>query len=94
MTTSYSARFQEVEAVRFYESNEYGSGSYSTAIWQLQRPVLERILTDFRRERKEPVRLLDFACGTGRVLASLEALVDSAEGIDISENMVAMARTK
>lgn len=94
MTASYSARFQEVEAVRSYESNEYGSGSYSTAIWQLQRPVLELILTDFRRERKGPVRLLDFACGTGRVLASLEALVDSAEGIDISENMVAVARTK
>jgi ubiquinone/menaquinone biosynthesis C-methylase UbiE len=40
------------------------------------------------------VRLLDFACGTGRVLASVESLVETAEGIDISENMIALARAK
>jgi len=94
MTISYADRFRQKDAVEFYESQEYGSGSYSTAIWQLQRPMIEQILKDFRRERKEPIRLLDFACGTGRVLASLEPLVDSAEGIDVSENMVAVARTK
>jgi SAM-dependent methyltransferase len=93
MTISYSDRFRQKDAVESYDSKEYGSGSYSAAIWQLQRPVLERILKDFR-QRTERVRLLDFACGTGRVLASLESLVDSAEGIDISENMVAVARTK
>jgi SAM-dependent methyltransferase len=94
MTLSYSDRFRGKDAVESYESREYGSGSYATAIWQLQRPVIERILTDFRRNRTEPVRLLDFACGTGRVLACLEPLVDSAEGIDVSENMVAVARTR
>jgi SAM-dependent methyltransferase len=92
--TLYSNRFQQNDEVESYDSKEYGSGSYSTAIWQLQRPVLEQILKDFRQERAEPLRLLDFACGTGRVLAILEPLVDSAEGIDISENMVAAARTK
>jgi len=94
MSISYSDRFQEKDGVEFYDSQEYGSDSYSAAIWQWQRPVLEQILKDFRRERTKPVRLLDFACGTGRVLVSLEPLVDSAEGIDISENMVAVARTK
>jgi SAM-dependent methyltransferase len=94
MTVRYADRFRQEDAVEFYDSKEYGSGSYSTAIWQLQRPVIERILKDFRRDRTEPVRLLDFACGTGRVLACLEPLVDSAEGIDVSENMVAVARTK
>lgn len=94
LAKSYSSRFQEIDAVKFYDSNVYGSGSYSTDIWQLQRPVLERILKNFRRERTEPVRLLDFACGTGRVLSSLEPFVDSADGIDISENMIAAAKTK
>ena len=94
MTISYSDRFRQKDAVQSYDSKEYGSGSYSTAIWQLQRPVIVRVLKDFRRDRTEPVRLLDFACGTGRVLACLERLVDSAEGIDVSENMVAVARTK
>jgi len=94
MTNRYSTRFQEKDAVEAYEAGEYGMESYSTFIWQLQRPVLEGILKDFRRRHSGPVRLLDFACGTGRVLAALEPLVDSAEGIDISKNMVAVARMR
>lgn len=91
---NYSDRFQEPEAVTAYDAKEYGAGSYSSFIWDLQRPVLEQILADFRRTQPGPVRLLDFACGTGRVIASLESLADTAEGIDISENMVAVARNK
>jgi len=91
---NYSDRFQEKEAVADYEAKEYGAGSYSSVIWNLQRPVLEKILVDFRRTQSGPVRLLDFACGTGRVISSLEPLVDAAEGIDISENMVEVARKK
>ena len=91
---NYSDRFQKQEAVAAYEAKEYGAGSYASLIWDLQRPVLEKIVTDFRRSQPGPVRLLDFACGTGRVIASLEPLVDVAEGIDISENMVEVARAK
>lgn len=94
MTLSYAERFQQKDAAEAYDSGEYSSGSYATAMWQLQQPVLKQILREFRRERTEPVRLLDFACGTGRVLACLEPLVDSAEGIDVSENMIRVARTK
>ena len=93
-TTSYSSRFQDQAAVEAYESEEYGAASYSSTVWQWQRPVVEEIIQDFQRGRNAPVRLLDFACGTGRVLAGVESLVAAAEGIDISENMVALARTK
>ena len=92
--TSYSKRFQDPAAVAAYESKEYGASSYSTHVWRWQRPVLEQIIQDFQRERKTPTRLLDFACGTGRVLACLESMVTMAEGVDISENMVALARAK
>ncbi|MEY4916651.1 MAG: hypothetical protein RL616_564 [Verrucomicrobiota bacterium] len=94
MITSYSERFQDSASVSDYESKEYGAGSYSTFIWNQQRPVVEKIIADFRRSQSAPVRLLDFACGTGRVISALEPLVDTAEGIDISENMVAVARGK
>jgi len=80
--------------VEAYETKEYGAGSYASLVWQWQRPVIERIIRDFRRTQKAPVRLLDFACGTGRVLASVEALVEAAEGVDVSGNMVALARAK
>ena len=94
MTIGYSTRFQQVEAVNAYETGEYAPGSYSSHIWSLQRPVVEGILNDFRRNHPGALRLLDFACGTGRVLATLENFADPAEGIDISENMVAVARAK
>ena len=94
MPINYSERFQDSTAVADYESKEYGAGSYSSRIWEMQRPVVEKIITDFRGGQKNPVRLLDFACGTGRVIATLEPLVDAAEGIDISPNMVAVAREK
>ena len=94
ITMSYSNRFQRAAAVADYDSKEYGAGSYATKVWQWQRPVVEQIVKDFGIGRTGPVRLLDFACGTGRVLSSLESLVDSADGIDISQNMVAAARRK
>lgn len=94
MTPSYSSRFQQPDAVAAYETGEYGAGSYATGIWQMQRPVVEQILKNFRSARPGPVRLLDFACGTGRVLSVLAPLVAAADGVDISENMVAVARGK
>jgi SAM-dependent methyltransferase len=94
MTINYADRFQPGEAVAAYETGEYAAGSYSSCIWHLQRPVLERMVKNFQAGRPAPVRLLDFACGTGRVLAVLASLVPAADGLDISENMVAVARTK
>lgn len=94
MTISYSNRFQQLEAVNAYETAEYAAGSYSSRIWALQRPLVEQVVGDFRRQHTGPLRLLDFACGTGRVLSCLENLADTSDGIDISENMVAVARTK
>ncbi len=94
MTSSYSERFQDAASVAAYESQEYAVGSYSSCVWDWQRPVVEQILADFRHAHSRPVRLLDFACGSGRVISALENQVDIAEGIDISENMVAVARGK
>lgn len=92
--TNYSNRFQDRTAVEAYEHGEYGPESYSSIVWEWQRPVVERIIREFKQSRSTPSRLLDFACGTGRVLSCIELLMDSAEGVDISENMVQLARAK
>ena len=94
MNRSYTERFQQKDEVSSYDADEYGVGSYASHMWCLQRPVLERLVNEFRALQSKPVRLLDFACGTGRVLSVLESLVDAADGVDISENMVAVARGK
>jgi SAM-dependent methyltransferase len=94
MTISYSERFQQQDAVESYEAKEYAAGGYSARIWQLQRPAVEKFMADLRSAQNGKLRLLDFACGTGRVLACVEEFADTADGIDISEKMVAVARTK
>jgi SAM-dependent methyltransferase len=94
MSIRYADRFQQQASVNFYEAEEYGAESYSSHIWQLQLPVLAQLVQDFCAAQSGPVRLLDFACGTGRVLAALAPLVAAADGVDISENMVAVARGK
>jgi SAM-dependent methyltransferase len=91
---SYLSRFKDQAAVVAYENKEYGVASYSSFVWQWQCPWVLQIIKDHLRQRNTPTRLLDFACGTGRVLSCVETLADDAEGIDISENMVAMGRSK
>lgn len=91
---SYSDRFKDPSAVEAYNSREYAPDSYATCIWQIQRPMLEQLLKEFKRGLHGPLRLLDFACGTGRIVSCLEPLADVAEGVDISEKMVEVARRK
>jgi len=90
----YRDRFQNKGEVIQYESREYAPNAYATKIWQLQRPVLMEIVRQYRMERGQAPALLDFGCGTGRVLSSLEGLAATADGIDISPLMVEVAREK
>jgi len=64
-------------------------------IWDIEQVQLLNILASFRVRRSDPtvpLALLDFACGTGRVLALLSPRVDSAVGVDVSESMLEVAR--
>jgi SAM-dependent methyltransferase len=58
-------------------------------MWELEKQVL-RALVDAR----SPQRILDFACGTGRISSFLEQSFADLEihGIDISESMLSIAR--
>ena len=91
---AYATRFQDAGSVRAYEEAEYGSESYSSLIWRLQQPFLRALLTAELGEVPRPPRLLDFACGTGRILSFVETLVAECEGVDISPAMVEVARRK
>lgn len=91
---SYEERFQNHEHVNSYETHEYRANSYASCIWQIQQSVLQDILTSFRLRANRPVKLLDFACGTGRITKFVEKFADVVVGIDISPEMVEVARTK
>ncbi len=76
-----------------YDEEIYHPGSYDDFIWSLQRPWLRRIVQRQRR-RSQRLRLLDFACGTGRIIAMLEPFATEAVGIDTSPQMVERAKQK
>ena len=87
----YSQRFISVEEANAYNRSEYGPGSYSSFIWELERPLLEEILDSIRAEKPE-FSLLDFACGNGRITEVAEGYAGKSLGIDISKEMIELAR--
>ena len=60
-------------------------------MWDLEQIVLRSILAEF-----QPKRILDFACGTGRISSFIESEFPAPEihGIDISESMLEVARER
>lgn len=70
----------------------YTESGWLQYIWSREQEVLFEIISRFFQNRS--VHLLDFACGTGRILSALENRVASAVGVDVSESMLAVARPK
>jgi predicted TPR repeat methyltransferase len=73
--------------------DKFFHGPYRSAIWKIEQEKLEAILGRYRLRHRESLRMLDFACGTGRILQLFENQVDSAVGIDISESMLEVAKS-
>lgn len=86
----YSNRFATSDAVSSYEGAEYAPDGYAALIWELQKPFIHEIL---EAQDKGPgsCRLLDFACGTGRVLSFCEGFCAVSDGLDISAAMLERA---
>ncbi len=61
-------------------------------LWSREQAVLRRIVADHLDDR--PIRYLDFACGTGRIMQFLQPQVASCSGIDLSDTMLQLCRDK
>jgi ubiquinone/menaquinone biosynthesis C-methylase UbiE len=59
-------------------------------LWRLEQRALDRLLGKHLGTRK--IVQLDFACGTGRILAHFQGKVDAATGVDVSPSMMEVAR--
>jgi predicted TPR repeat methyltransferase len=70
----------------------FATNARRSLIWHLERKILDDLFGRYLAGRS--VEYLDFACGTGRILAHYEHRVASATGIDISPQMLATAKTK
>lgn len=95
------AVIREKQYVDYRESHKGRGADYEVTfadiphrkmIWRLET----RFLTDVLRNHfpKGDVNYLDFACGTGRLLAFMEPLVRSATGIDVAQSMLDVCKSK
>jgi len=65
--------------------------SYVALLWELERKALDDLVPSSNGAQLD---YLDFACGTGRVLAYLEERMATAAGVDVSSSMLAEARRR
>jgi SAM-dependent methyltransferase len=88
---SYRETFsRDISAAR-YDEIVYAAGSSAELLWQAEYKIL-RPLAAAALAGRTAATYLDFACGTGRVLASLEDLAAHPVGIDVSAAMLERAR--
>ncbi len=90
-TDSYVRSHMAPEKGNAYDAM-YLSDPWQRRLWQREQEILSHIIRRFYKGRE--VRLLDFACGTGRIASVLEGQVHTATGVDVSDSMLEVARSK
>ena len=65
---------------------------YRALVWEWEKERLSHVLGLFPAGRS--LRVLDFACGTGRIAEFLEGAGHNVTGVDVSESMLAVARKR
>lgn len=63
-------------------------------LWEIEQRVLRQAVALATSRLGRKPRQLDFASGTGRVLATCAPYVESSTAVDVSETMMAVARDK
>jgi SAM-dependent methyltransferase len=92
IATSYRQSHTQIGHGVRYDTGLYAPGAFDAEVWNLEQPVLAGIL---QRHFPSGVReLLDFACGTGRILSFVRSSAKNVTGLDVSEEMVRQARAK
>jgi SAM-dependent methyltransferase len=76
-----------------YDRDFWNSHTAKAVNWELEQRLLAAAVERFELGGPDSTAL-DFACGTGRVLGFLESRVSRAVGVDISDDMVALAAAR
>ena len=85
--------YQGSEDANLYENQIYEKEGYDNFIWGFEQTALIRLLKN-SFPSFENIQELNFACGTGRICEFLEKHFDDINAIDISDEMVEIAKTK
>lgn len=89
---SYRNSHIETDADEYHSS--FSSNWYRADLWNFEKNVLKDVVQKHRTDtmKENSIRLLDFACGSCRVLQYLEEFCDAAIGCDVSEAMLIEGR--
>jgi len=71
--------------------DELTQSKHVRLIYELEKRVLANLLPEMNAQQKT---LMDFACGTGRWTQFLENYFKETVGVDVSEQMIQLARNK
>lgn len=87
--TDYRLSHQALSKGKSYDK-AFKKYPYRAFIWKCEQTILDRIIK--QRYYNQKINYLDFACGTGRILAYLEDRASTATGIDVSTSMLNVAK--
>jgi SAM-dependent methyltransferase len=73
----------------YYDAVLYRRGGYDDHVGAMERRVIERLASNLAAAG--PIRSMDFACGTGRILRVLEPFSTESYGVDTSREMLQSA---
>ena len=89
----YRGAYQGIQNVNRYEKEIYSKDGFDNSLWEIEKTALLSILEKVYSSL-ENTETLDFACGTGRITEFLESYMRNIDALDISEEMVSVAKTK
>jgi SAM-dependent methyltransferase len=91
-TSSYRESHRGTDKARTYDEDLWDLGTAKGLEWLLEQRLLADILVDLAASKLASVA--DFACGTGRILKFLSGQFPSPTGIDVSPEMLELARRR
>ncbi len=86
-TESHKYQGKGTEYEQYYQTQ-----AWQRFLWSREQQIILGILDKYFAG--QDVHLLDFACGTGRIVSLLESRVKTSTGVDVSGSMLAVAREK
>jgi len=89
----YRQQFQSQEIADIYDARYANPENYGNLLFKIEQLYLSKQIDAMTKEHLR-IEMLDFACGTGRITAFLENMVDRSVGLDISMSMLRRAKAK
>jgi trans-aconitate methyltransferase len=88
MSQDYRQSHIGADKARSYHQQFY-KNKYRSFIWNEEKNILNIIIKKYYNKK---IRHLDFACGTGRIVEHLVKQTEVSVGVDVSEDMLSIAR--